>query len=272
MTMHSFTISAAQLALIPVKERALLFVMGRGLNELNILARLLYFATLGGQESDPLWKKHGMITQCMLLGRTHVSKVNEMWSAIQTGYFQTQLSKKHVPDSSKNADAAEALKQLKAYFAVKDNLVDVVRNRFAFHYDINAAGIDVPSFVPDEELALYVDPGDVNPLYQFAEFSLDLALREVIIKTARTRLAAGGKGHALLDDENAENIHVAGVLLDEVKLLTLLMNRFGQWVMVAIIEASLGGGLGPGKPYAEAKDFPDATGVRLPYFVNFPRP
>lgn len=164
-----------KLSSIPKQERALLFVMGHALNELNVLNKL--FLLTSNFPEERLIVVHAHVCQGLILSRALTGKLHETWQAIQKGYLQSRLSISY--NHELEQEAAEALAHLKKYFG-KKNLIETVRNSFAFHYSLNHAAAEIPEETQAEELCIYFGQTNGNTLYQFAEYAMGKALLDSI--------------------------------------------------------------------------------------------
>jgi len=130
MKIHRISVTKQQLDHIPSVERAFYIHIGHLRHELMVLKKLL---ELSAKETpaDPILRDVHL-SQQFIIGRLLGGKIREGWELIRKAYFGTKLSlgiEKQLPD-----DTAIALENLKKYFRTK-NLVDCIRNEFAFHYD-----------------------------------------------------------------------------------------------------------------------------------------
>lgn len=248
MHLQRVLLSAAQLAAIPAKERAFLVLSGHILNEVNALNKLLYCSSR--LQAGPAWEVHSSNCQSFLFTRTLVGKLNEAWTAIQSGYFKTRLSQ--IYDGVLNAHTSEALRELKKYFG-RSNLVKSIRNTFAFHYSLEHAEATPPEDTDPKELVLYLHHQIGNTLYQFAEFVMNKALLD-----------------SLKPDNPAEAMDC---LLREMSQVVGWLNEFTQGVMIAILEMHVGfEALHSTAVMVELAGVPTVQEARIPYFIFEPEP
>jgi hypothetical protein len=248
MHLQRVLLSPAQLAAIPANERAFLVLSGHILNEVNALNKLLYCSSR--LQTGPAWEVHSTNCQSFLFARTLVGKLNEAWTAIQSGYFKARLSETY--DGVLNAYASEALRELKKYFG-RNNLVKSIRNTFAFHYSLEHAEVTPPEDTDSEELALYLHHQIGNTLYQFAEFVMNKALLD-----------------SLKPDDPAEAMDC---LLREMSQVVGWLNEFTQGAMIAILEMHVGfEALHKTAVPVELSGVPTVQEARIPYFVYEPEP
>ncbi|MCI0557461.1 MAG: hypothetical protein MN733_03120, partial [Nitrososphaera sp.] len=128
MLIHKIPVVKAKLDVIPKRERVLFVLLGHFLDEISILNKLLLIANVQ-PEADLMRKAH--TTQSLLIARMFIGKLLEGWQMLQRDFFSTVLSKHYEPKLQAPGDAA--LANLKRYFG-KANLLQDIRNNFAFHY------------------------------------------------------------------------------------------------------------------------------------------
>lgn len=160
---------------MPSNERALLNVIGHALNEMNVVLKL--FLLSSNYDFEPPVVRHAQLCQTMVLSKLLVGKVHEIWSVLQKGYFGTGLSKTYRVDLE--SEHLDALDKLKKYFGRK-NVVESVRNQFAFHYSLEHAAPAPGPDTPADALAIYFGTTVGNSLYQFAEQSMGMAMLDGI--------------------------------------------------------------------------------------------
>lgn len=193
MILYRWKIKPTHVAKMPSDERALFFMLGHAVNEINVLNKLFYLSN--NYDASEKWRQHAHLTQGLVLARTLTGKLWEAWKLLGDAYFGTQLSKKYHGKLNENASAA--LKSLQKYFG-RENLIKKLRNAFSFHYDTDEiAKIDVESLKADELLS-YMAETNGNTLYYFSEYVVNLALLEAIAPGDPT------KAMEALMDESAE--------------------------------------------------------------------
>lgn len=185
------------------------------MNEINALNKLLFLCTKFEQE--PKWKAHAHAAQAFILARTLAGKLYEAWNVLHEGYFRSKLSQAY--SASLEASAIEALTQLKTYFGPK-NLINLVRNNFAFHYSLGHANTSIPEDTPQDDLAIYLHETNGNSLYYFAEYLMSKALIDAISPT---------------DPEAA-----LGNLLSEMSTVIASFNEFVQGLLFVVLDNHIG--------------------------------
>jgi hypothetical protein len=175
MIIRRITLTPESLSALPNDERALLHVVGHALNEMNVVLKLFLLAS--NYDFEPPVVRHAQLCQTMVLSKLLVGKVHEIWMVLQKGYFGTGLSKTYMTDLE--PEHLDALKSLKKYFGRK-NLIESVRNQFAFHYSLEHGTPSPALDTPPEALAIYFGTTVGNSLYQFAEQSIGMAMLHTI--------------------------------------------------------------------------------------------
>jgi len=242
MQLSRFRLTSEQLQNIPINERSLLMVLAHASNEINTFNKLLFLSTNFSHGRE--WQTQAQISQSLTLARTLAGKLSEAWTVTTAGYFGTKLSQKHTLDNSGN----EAIKKLKNYFGRK-NLINSVRNEFAFHYSLERAGIDIHNDTPVEELSIYLHPSIGNSLYQFAEFLINKALMESISPA---------------DLEAAPD-----VFLTEISSVVSWFNDFSQSAIFSILEKTIGiEEVQKTRHEIDIGEVPLSSDIKLPYFLE----
>jgi hypothetical protein len=175
MRLRKMSFTPAQLRGIPDAERALVVVLAHALNEINTLHKLVFLCTQFDQK--PTWLALAHAAQAFIVARPLAGKLNEAWSVLQKGYFGTKLSITY--NGLLEPSAKDALDSLKAYFS-RSNLVNEMRNNFAFHYSLDHAKTDIPDEATSDELAYYAHETKGSTLYYFAEYLMSKALMETL--------------------------------------------------------------------------------------------
>src|SRR5262245_30465500 len=130
MQLHHFQLTRKQLDAIPEAERTLIVLLAHAANELSVLAKLLHFSSISlGNHSLLIEARNA---QFLALGRLLTGRIYECWQLLQTAFFQTRISKSYEPQFDEKARGA--LEALKKYFG-RTNLIEKIRNKFAFHYE-----------------------------------------------------------------------------------------------------------------------------------------
>ncbi|MDB5928807.1 MAG: hypothetical protein JWR60_514 [Polaromonas sp.] len=248
MRLQRIGFTVDQLRGIPSEERSLIIVLAHALNEVNTLNKILFFCTRYDQE--PLWVAQAQAAQAFILARPLVGKLSESWSVLQKGYFQTKLSKAYA--GLLEPAATESLDYLKSYFGPK-NLINEVRNNFAFHYSLEHAKTSIPDDSSLEDLATYVHQTHGNSLYYFAEYLMNKALID-LISPADPELALG-------------------TLLDEMSKVIAHLNEFVQGLLFVVLDKYIGKEVIRQSVHAvELGAVPQSLDIRIPFFFELSAP
>lgn len=215
MQVHRLSLTREQLAAIPPLERQLLVLVAHALNEVNTFNRLTAVSTKHDRTHQ--WTTHFDATQTIVLTRTLVGKTYEAWVAIQETYHRSGLSKHY--HSSLDQRARESAIALKKYFG-PTNLLNTIRNSFAFHYSPENASTELPSAVVDDELVIYFHGGPGSTLYLFAEIVMNVALFD--------------GAHPANPEEAFKRI------IDEASEAIRHLNELGQALIVQVLERFVG--------------------------------
>lgn len=173
--LHRISLTKQQLARIPEPERRLFVLIAHAGNELNALAKLFHFAAYSASEEGLVGQAEN--AQSLVLARTLAGKIYEFWKLLQTSFFGESLSKEY--ESLLDEEGLTALRSLKRYFA-RDNLVSMVRNKFAFHYSADQIDAGYKSIIDGDPLQIYLAKANANTLYAFADTIAGRAMLEAI--------------------------------------------------------------------------------------------
>lgn len=257
MKLHHLTLTIEQLRNIPDAERALFVLLAHALNEINSLNKLLF---LSSRVDDlPMIKAHAQLTQGLMLARVLHGKLSELWAVLVKGYFGTKLSQKYLP--LLDAPAAAGLTALKRYFG-PSNVVNTVRNEFAFHYSLIQAITSIPDDTPPEELAIYLHESDGSSLYYFAEFLMRKALLEAITPGDHSDAVDGAGASRSLNR-----------FFTEMSAMVEAVNAFSQGFIFLVIDSHIGrDALLATARDIEVGDVPESDDAQIPFFINISPP
>jgi hypothetical protein len=146
MKLFKVEIPKSMLSQVPENERVFFVQLGNLLNDLSILQKLSYFSA-NTETADPIGRS-AQNSQAVSLILVQAGKLWEGWQMLQKQFFGTKLSgtyENHLTDPG-----THSLEKLKNYFN-KENLIFLIRNKFAFHYD-SAEIKNQINEVPDSEV------------------------------------------------------------------------------------------------------------------------
>ena len=181
MSVIRVEVNKDKFASLPAAEQTLFLGVAHLYNEVNATTKLLYWAatTPTGTEAQD----HGRLSLLLMLIQLLAGKLNEGWELFTKAYFGSVLSREFEP--ALDASGREALQYLKRYFG-KANEVNVIRNKFAFHYTPHELETVLPHVT--EPLYAYME-ADLAPnnLFFFSEAMTAQALVRVLSSEVRTR-------------------------------------------------------------------------------------
>ncbi len=155
--------------IIPEDERLFLIQLSLLANEITILHKLILFSN-NYRDAQPVQTAQNI--QSFFLMKVLAGKLFEGWLILQKNYFN-KLSKKYDPQLSK--ECAASMTRIKSFFG-KENLISLIRNKYAFHYDFDRIKNDLNSISSDEILDLYFSSDHANSLYSMAHVISSYAL------------------------------------------------------------------------------------------------
>jgi hypothetical protein len=174
MKIYTIHVSKAQLDQIPEIERAFYVHVGHLRHELMFLKKLLELSAKESSEIPVL--QDVALSQQFIISRLIAGKVWEGWELMRKAYFSTKLSlaiSSALPDDTK-----EALGALKRYFG-KKNIIDSLRNEFAFHYDPLRVRTQLARIEETDKLKIYVAETE-DVFFQFSDSIVGSAMLEAV--------------------------------------------------------------------------------------------
>jgi hypothetical protein len=175
MKIYVVPITKAKLDKIPEIERAFYVHIGHLRNEFMVLVKLLKWS-INTSSDDPILTDVN-VSQTFIFSRLLAGKLWEGWQLMHKAYFATKLSLSI--ESTLPEKAQTALEGLKKYFG-KKNLIDSVRNEFAFHYDPQRVRTQLASVEESDDLKIYVSEKSANMFYQMSEIIVGSAMLEAV--------------------------------------------------------------------------------------------
>jgi hypothetical protein len=241
--LHRIQLTRAQLDRVPSMERRLLILVAHAANEINTLSKLFHFAA--SSASDGI-AGHAERAQALVLGRVLTGKIYEFWKLLQASYFGTQLARDY--QSLLDDESRGALDSLKRYFG-RDNLIAIVRNKFAFHYSADQVDAGYAALVEGDPLEVYLAQHNGNTLFTFAETIA---------------------GRALLEGIHAGDPDAAfGALIRETSDAVGFITEVAGGIMDVCIQRNLQKTLYElGAQVIEVDGVPDSQGVSIPFFIE----
>lgn len=239
------TVSKAKFDKIPEPERMLFIRFGHVIDEINTLLRLfLWSAQIENLKTE---ERNARVAQSIVVARVLTGKLYEAHGLIKRHYFGDKISKEYNPlldDSTRND-----LRLLKRYFS-KANLINTVRNRYAFHYLHDELVESLNQIPPKDDFVFYLSQDNRNSLFCSAD---------VIVRNAMLEAIIPGQPDEAQKKLEEETVTVTGWLLS-----------FLNWYMYTVMARYLG------KSFEEmgAKEVriskpPKDTEIELPYFLSF---
>jgi hypothetical protein len=247
MQIYRCAVPKKKLAALPDVERRFFLMIGHLANELTILNKLFFWACKYDEDKGP--REQAGITQPMLIGKIFVGKLYEGWNVLQKAYHGSKLSKEY--DSLLTSEAKDALDSLKRYFSTNENLIDKVRNSFAFHYPTKP-----------EKQQLIEKVFDETPETEQWEVLLGEKYANTLYYTSEMVL-----GRTMLQDIDSDPNKAMKRLMEETIKVFRLFRDFIDGCMQVIFEKRLGFKIQDCNPI-EINEELRFDEVRLPFFVE----
>jgi len=166
MKLLKITIPKSKLDTIPEIEQVFFIQLMQFLNELNILQKCTIVSS-NELASLTTIEKRGQISQAQFFIRTLAGKLYEGWKMIGKNFLKTQLSSEY--ENLLSQKGKESLSELIVYFNDENNLVRLIRNKFAFHYDKEKIKEEIDKIPQEELLEMYISEHRGNCLYSISD-------------------------------------------------------------------------------------------------------
>ena len=166
MKLLKITIPKSKLDTIPEIEQVFFIQLMQFLNELNILQKCTIVSS-NELASLTTIEKRSQISQAQFFIRTLAGKLYEGWKMIGKNFLKTQLSSEY--ENLLSQKGKESLSELIVYFNDENNLVRLIRNKFAFHYDKEKIKEEIDKIPQEELLEMYISEHRGNCLYSISD-------------------------------------------------------------------------------------------------------
>ena len=240
MKITRIIIAPEKLLSLEENER-IFFIMASILaNEIEIVHKLIVYSTK--ETKGDIYIK-AQNTHSMFLVKILAGILYEGWNMLHKDYFKSRLSADYEPFLTDIG--RDSMGKLKTYFN-GDNIVNLIRNKYAFHYDSSDLKNDMFKLVKEDQLELFIAPDHGNCLYFMAH---------VISNNSLLRHIGAGDQWESLDKIFKEVLSVASNFLDFVGDIILVFFRKNKDLNSAIEEV-------------EIPEPVSINDVFLPYFIK----
>ena len=173
MKLLKMNIPKSKLETIPEIEQVFFIQLMQFLNELNILQKCVIVSSneLGSLTTI---EKRGQISQAHFFIRTLVGKLYEAWEMINKNFINTQLYEEY--ENHLSQKGKESLSELIERFNDKNNIISLIRNKFAFHYDKEKIKKEIDKMPQEELLEMYISEHRGNCLYSLSDIIVNWAI------------------------------------------------------------------------------------------------
>jgi hypothetical protein len=228
---------------VPADERAFFIHVGHVRNEVAVLMKWLKWS-VNDPTNNPVLKNINLSLSFML-DRLLAGKLYESWQLIDRAYIQTGL--KTSLGASLSDNARNAFGELENYFSKPKNLINQLRNRFAFHYDPRKVQDQIAAIDETDKLEIYATEKQANLFYLVSEVIVGSAMLETV-KRGDYKLAVEK-------------------LTQEIMSLSLHVMNFADGCLVVMRERYLGTNMDElAAQCVEIPDPPHRDEILLPYF------
>jgi len=256
MRFFKVKITKALLLSFSKRNRALLVKACHFLNELNILAKIVQFASN--------WSEDGILRRAEIVQTFHLSlllagKLHEANNLRheQLGDNACEPCKTHLPEVARIAHD-----KIRTYFADPDNIISVLRNSYAFHPPTRSTiNQQIQKLHRSDELCMYLTEAQGNSLYAF---SYDLVSRGVF-DHARQKIA-------IEDGVPVRDVPIARCMR---RVVSDILNAYGWFqtlfnnAVACILKSNLGA-CQRSMDEEELTGLPAIEEITLPFFVSAP--
>jgi hypothetical protein len=242
--LHRVTISKKRFDSIPERERLLFIYFGHLTFEINTLLRIfLWSSSFKNLKKEEI---NARTAQGLVIARVLIGKIYEAYLLIKK-HYNREMAKKYAP--LLNDTAREALSHFKRYFS-NSNLINAVRNKYAFHYSHDELAKILMQIPPMDNLVFYLSQDSRNSFFCSAEKIISNAMLEAI-----------KPGHPNNAQERIEK---------ETIEISKALQIFLQWFMDTIMMKYLGRNLEEiGAIKIRIPNPPKDTEIELPFFISF---
>src|SRR4051812_28894969 len=174
MQVMQVTVDAAKFRQLQESEQLFLVRLGQVRNDIRHIRQMVVTAHNGVKTYKGI--EHEIALHSLIFAvRLWCAALNEAESVIRTAWHRSQLSTRM--HSKLSADAINALKCFQRYFA-KANLVRIVRDKFASHYDRDVITAGLRRVASDYTFVTGERSGNI--FYNFAEAVRDASLLDEV--------------------------------------------------------------------------------------------
>lgn len=225
------------------KERIFFIQLTHLLNEINILQKCTLISSGNALNTSDEVERRGHFCQTQFFLRMLAGKLNEGWEMLQKDFWGTKLSIDYEKKLSQPGQSS--LKKLKQYFSANNN-INLIRKKFAFHYDSEEIKEIINEIPPSEVPHLIFAEHRINCLYSLSDIIVNWAI--------------------LLSIDPTDPKRALETLIDEiVKDVSGYFQEFG-FACIEIIVNKLG--IMNKSEEIRIPDPPSIDDINLPYFVK----
>lgn len=166
----------AKLDKIPEIERAFYIHIGHLRNELGVLVKFLNWSINDPSDNPVLVDLN--VSQSLIISRMLAGKLWEGWILLDKAYTAPKLDQSI--ESKLSKETKDALYELRKYFGQKNNVINIIRNKFAFHYDPEKVRNQLSLVDETDKLEIYVPEKRVNLFYMLSEIIVNSGMLEAV--------------------------------------------------------------------------------------------
>jgi hypothetical protein len=170
------SIPKAKLDGIPEIEQAFYIHIGHLRNEIWVLVKMLGWS-FNSHAGNPVVINVN-VSLSLIIERLIAGKLCEGWELLRKAYIDTNI--KLSIEGKLSDETREAFRKLDEYFSRRKNIIDRIRNRFAFHYDPQKIKEQLSSIEETDKLEVYVAEKSSNMFYLMSETIANSAMLNTV--------------------------------------------------------------------------------------------
>lgn len=174
--LYRFEFTKKQLSTLTEDEQVFFVKLGELLNNIQIIQKCIIYS-LSNKPANDIELYAQQTTMAMFFTKLLAGIAYEGWEFIRKIYFGKKISTKYadkLPIESKRA-----LDELKNYFG-KNNAINLIRNKYAFHNDADAISNFLKSINEQEMFEFFASRKSGNNYYHFSDIIINMSFQDAL--------------------------------------------------------------------------------------------
>ena len=262
MKLRKATIKNYEFAKLSENERIIFVQIGHFFNEINILQKMLLYAINSLHSASTFLEKDIYSKQAIFVMTMLGSKLSEGWQFLQASFFGAKISKLYEVRLNKRT---HSLNELKNFFSgSRDNLLNIIRNKYAYHYDRNKIKNEILKMHSDLEI-LFSDYAAADDFYTCCDdVFLHSIIKDVVKVAISQRRVAFEEARLKTEDAKSKLLgDFVKILVDDTLNVCKSFQEFSNNLIALLCEKIE-------IDYEEVKipEPPNINDVNLPFFIK----